>query len=147
MSQINTFRSDTCCRVKMLFHSLSYLRRPFLGEETLPLALLCPLNPSSQSSQSELFIGEYGHVTPQLKTFQGLSKALRMKPKVVTGIHSAPNDPLPPLLQPHLPSLCCSSHHDLCCTSSLQPLAFTPAVPSARKAGKTQVIMAFQGSA
>lgn len=46
-------------------------------------------NPWITREVLKLFIGEFGHVTPQLKTFQGLSKALKMKSKVITGIHVA----------------------------------------------------------
>ena len=53
-------------------------------------------NPWITREVLKLFIGEYGHVTPQLKTFQGLSKALRMKSKVITGIHVAQKDPIAP---------------------------------------------------
>ena len=53
-------------------------------------------NPWITKEVLKLFIGEYGHVTPQLKTFQGLSKALRMKSKVITGIHVAQKDPIAP---------------------------------------------------
>ena len=46
-------------------------------------------NPWITREVLKLFIGGFGHVTPQLKTFQGLSKALKMKSKVITGIHVA----------------------------------------------------------
>ena len=117
------------------------------GIESMPTAFWAlSFNPWITREVLKLFIGEYRHVTPQLKTFQGPSKALRMKPKVITGIHVAQKDPLTP--HSNLTSLlCCSSHHCLCCTSCLQPLTFIPTVPSARKAGKTQIIMVFQGSA
>ena len=54
------------------------------------------LTPGSPGRSLKLFIGEYGHVTPQLKTSQGLSEALRMKSKVITGIHVAQKDPIAP---------------------------------------------------
>ena len=92
------------------------------GIESMPTAFgALSFNPWITREVLKLFIGEYRHVTPQLKSFQGPTKALRMKPKVITGIHVAQKDPLTP--HSNLTSLlCCSSHHCLCCTSCLQPL-------------------------